>query len=190
MKNMINLVKGENQNCGDATLIYQMMLNNCEKVLKLLENVFSLENNVKNNVCDCEVLKNDDTMRSKYNDLNLSYLQNKSAFDQKINVPFISTIQKDGIMEEILLTKEELLIMSLAVSHNNGIINLCNKTDSIRSLMMKGLVKLNDNGLLVVDDTFKLLLKTGNSNGCVAFSELTKNSSNILNIAWGNFDNQ
>ncbi len=195
MKNIISLVKNEQDSYYDIVLLYQMMLDNCEKVLKLLNNVFSLERNTNNNsvknnnVCACEALQDDYTnIKLKYSDLNRTYLYNKASFDQKIDQPFVSTIEKNGIMKETVFTKEELLVLSLAVNHNNSIVNLCNKTDSIRSLMTKGLIKLNDDGLLVVDKIIELLIKTGNSNGCVALNEITNKNCDIISIAWGNFN--
>ena len=171
-----------------------MMLDNCEKLLKLINSVSyinSFKPNKKCKICACEALEEDySNIKIKYDNLNKEYLYNKTSFDQKIEQPFAIILEENGISKEIIFTKDELLVLKLAVNHNNGIVNLCNKTDTIRSLMMKGLVKLNDDGLLAVDNTIATLLKTKNANGCLAFNKNLNASSNenIASISWGNFN--
>ena len=64
---------------------------------------------------------------------------------------------------------KEILILKLAVKHNNGIINLCSRKEAIRSLIVKGLIHVATKGYLIVDEIVTSFIESGNKVSSVIF---------------------
>ena len=78
----------------------------------------------------------------------------------------ITIVEKNHIKTEIELTNNELLILKLAVLHNNNTVNLMNRTEDIKNLMNKGLLHISENGCsLVVDKIVEVIIKTNTHKG-------------------------
>lgn len=180
---------------------YEMMLRSCEKILAISNKIFRNKNlktmEIVNNTNDANIFKaeaydfdidyDNNIIEDKYN----YDTQNNNQNNINIEVPFINITNKNGITKEILLTNEELLVLKLAVNHNGNMVNLCSKADSVRSLFIKGLLGLSNNGaFVIVDKIVEILVKTGKTTGCLmvgdSLSEELKNESNYNNICWGN----
>ncbi len=179
---------------------YEMMLRSCEKILNISNKIFKNKNlktmekvnntnevnSFKAEVCDFDVNYENNIIEDKY-----SNKQNNNQNDANTELPFINITSKNGISKEILLTREELLVLKLAVNHNKNMVNLCNKADSVRSLLIKGLLGLSDDGaFVVVDKIVEILIKTEKTAGCLivgnSLSEELKDENDYNNICWGN----
>ncbi len=179
---------------------YEMMLRSCEKILNISNKIFKNKNlktmekvnntnevnSFKAEAYDFDVNYENNIIEDKY-----SNKQNNNQNDTNTELPFINITSKNGISKEILLTREELLVLKLAVNHNGNMVNLCNKADSVRSLLIKGLLGLSDDGaFVVVDKIVEILIKTEKTAGCLivgnSLSEELKDENDYNNICWGN----
>lgn len=104
---------------------------------------------------------------------------------------FISITTKNGITKRIILTKEELSVLKFAVNNNGNVTTLCDKIDSARSLFVKGLLELSDNGDFVVTNKIaEFLIKTQKADSYLItddkLSEKLDNANEYSGISWGN----
>ncbi len=106
----------------------------------------------------------------------------------------ITITEKNHIKTEIELTNNELLILKLAVLHNNNIVNLMSQTDDIKNLMNKGLLHISENGCsLIVDKIVEVIIKTNTHKGNMVvaeYDEVNKSANKSKNKINNNQDNQ
>ena len=110
----------------------------------------------------------------------------------KLQSSKITIIEKNHIKTEIELTNNELLILKLAVLHNNNVINLMSQKDDIKNLMNKGLLHISENGCsLVVDKIVEVIIKTDTHKGNMVVAEYDEaEEGNQNNQTHGEEDSQ
>lgn len=159
-------------NRNNINMVYAMMLKSCEKILSI-NSIFSKLKNRKGNNEGIDCAENTEC---------------PTANLMGVKKPFIYIIENSGIMKEVELSQEEVLMLKMAVNHNNGIINLCNRVEAAKSLFVKGLVHLSDDGeFMVVSPSIEKLIRTEKVMGCMMVEDaINSGDQSTCNIAWGN----
>lgn len=180
---------------GGIVSQYNNLKDNCEKILSKVSNYF--DNNNVNNESINDKIKNIEEIVNVYDDnselvddidieVNIKehikennikeYNKNTESNDTKKDnlknlISKITISESNGIVKEMEITYNELLVLKLAVLNNNNIINLMSKKTEIKNLINKGLLHLSENGdFVVVTEEVEAIIKNQNNKGSLTIN--------------------